>query len=471
MKKANISIKSINPPTKITVNIKTKTRTEHLKKEIIKQQTTPCVTKEVPTELSFKNPYPVDVSIIVPLYKSSQEIKDQIKSWDLNPGKYKWEIIYVNDACPANSFLSVIQSWKNYDIKHVGNIITNSTNQGYAYSCNAGAFYAKGEYLIFLNADTTVTPNWIEPIIDLLRNPAIGIVGNLQLKNNKIDSAGSEWFAQDHTFHHIGRNIYQQTKLKKCMELNNAPAELLTEQERDMVTGCCFGITKKLFDSINGFDINYKIGYWEDSDICMKVKERGYKIFYTPYSKIYHKGNHSKANHHPFLKNNRELFYYRWVKTKRIDQILGLGKSHLIKDYINFKIIGIGKKNIHLESMISEWHEDLSHLKQNDWILETTGLDFYYLDILWRMIELTQRYDALEMNYIKLFDRNNMYKNIKPKVRFYKWQGTQESTNNIISSTKCFKSKDYFFYDYSDLSNKSLEIEPFAGIVPKSLNI
>lgn len=294
-----------------------------------------------------------DISIIVPLYKSQDVIKEQIKSWDLNDDGLVKEIIYVNDACPNKSYNSVIETWntrKNEVKSPIGRIILHSHNGGFGSACNNGAWNATGKYVLFLNADCWVTPNWIRPMYDLMESdPKIGMVGNMQLREgNKIDSAGSQWSWRTKHFEHIGRNTYNNKPLVSPILLNSAPKDLLIPSEREMVTGCCFMMPLRLFADIEGFDTtSFRVGYWEDSDLCMKVKWSGYKIYYQPDSRIYHKVGHSKSGGHPYYKDNVANFRKRWIDTGRIDSLItnsrspnSTGHRKKVKDNINGKVVG-----------------------------------------------------------------------------------------------------------------------------------
>lgn len=262
------------------------------------------------------------VSIIIPMYKSTNVIKDQIENWCEDDLDY--EIIYVDDNCPLASRDMVVNCW-NKKQRKVGKIVYCNKNNGYGASCNIGSYYASGKYLIFLNADTKVTKNWLKPIVDLLEDKSVGIVGNLQLRdggafNGYIDGAGSEWSWDRGSFLHIGRDSYKGKILEKPMK--ELPDELKEVQEREMVTGCCIGIRSDLFKEIGGFNLNYRIGYWEDSELCMSIKEKGYKILYQPNSIIYHKGSHTCSGGHPYMKHNQIYFENKWIKSNRIDNIV-----------------------------------------------------------------------------------------------------------------------------------------------------
>jgi GT2 family glycosyltransferase len=229
----------------------------------------------------------------------------------------KTEIIYVNDACPDKSYVSVLREWegKRNQLRgeKVGKILLHRANAGFGPACHTGAQAALGEYLIFLNADCTVTPNWVEPLYNLIKSDSsIGIVGNLQLKSNgTIDSAGSYWTGS--SFEHIGRSVYNGKRTSPIL-YKDAPASLKVAGERQMVTGCCFIISKQLYGLVGGFDREYLVGYWGDADLNMKVRTLGYKVFYEPKSKIYHVGSHSKAGGHSYQTSNRGKFHRDWVR-------------------------------------------------------------------------------------------------------------------------------------------------------------
>lgn len=279
----------------------------------------------VPDWFKIPTDQQIDVSIIVPMFRSAKEILEQVISWDLQDDGLKKEIIYVSDACPQHSENEVLKAWTGKSTG-IGKIIKLSINAGYATACNVGSLYAKGKHLIFLNADTTVTPNWVKPMYDLMElDQTIGIIGNMQLRDDGvIDSAGSEWMWDNKMFEHIGRNVYKGNRLVSPILRHNMPEELKMASERDMVTGCCFMIPAELFARVKGFDIGYRIGYWEDSDLNMKVKEQGYKIYFQPESVIFHKSGHSRAGLHPFIMDNVRKFYKDWVDNRKID---GLVKS------------------------------------------------------------------------------------------------------------------------------------------------
>lgn len=287
-------------------------------------------SQEQSTPIWFrKNKENIKVSIIVPMYKSRDVIIDLVKSWPIDDG-IDSEFIFVDDNCPELSKEAVIKAWnsrKKEITQPIGKVICNKTNAGYGGACNSGAKHANGEFLIFLNADTELTKGWVQPMLDLFEDPKVGIVGNLQLKrggghNETIDSAGSEWRWGDNSFVHIGRHSYKRRNIQKPFTIKEAPADVLEISEREMVTGCCFAIRKSLFEYIGGFNPNYRIGYWEDSEICMNVRELGYKVMFTPKSIIYHKLGHTGSGGHKYFHHNKNYFKSKWINSGRLHELL-----------------------------------------------------------------------------------------------------------------------------------------------------
>jgi GT2 family glycosyltransferase len=312
----------------------------------------------------------VDVSIIIPCFKSQEYLPDLIASWDLTDDGLTKEIIYVDDHCPNQSYKVILEAWESRknDLKApVGKIVLNSKNSGFASTCNIGASYARGKVLIFLNADTTVTPNWIKPIYDAFTEQNVGIVGSLILrKDGTIDSCGSEWDWKVSSFLHVGRQIYNKKRLDRPFTLANAPAELLQPHDVEMVTGACLAIRTNLFNTIGGFDIEYRIAYWEDTELNMRVHTQGYRIHFVPDSIIYHKVGHTNSAAHAYMKDNQKRFYKRWVETKLFEGYLNGKRPDL-------KSIPIEKNSIVVYTAITDDYDDL---KEQPETAKTENIEF-----------------------------------------------------------------------------------------------
>ena len=291
---------------------------------------------EYPTPPWFKKGEKADVSVIVPLYKSDKHIANLINSWDLKEA-LNVELILVDDCCPNNSKEVALRAWhkrRNQVNQPIGRIFFSSVNQGFGMTCNTGAHYATGDYLIFLNADTRVTEGWIRPMIRLLQSrPDVGLVGNMHLKlhgpwHGRINSAGSEWNWETMTFRHRAWEQYNQIHLSQPFTTDNMPSELRQPHEVEMVTGACLAVRRKDFLEIGGFNPNYRIGYWEDSELSLSLREKGFKVMFTPHSRIWHEAGHSNSGGHKHANHNTNYFVNKWVNSGRIDPLVEAKRVH-----------------------------------------------------------------------------------------------------------------------------------------------
>jgi len=327
-------VKSIGSPNKSSKNMNhVKNINKNMINPYVKKNTSKINKKTYTVSLMpcgdwFTNDKQVDISIIIPCYKSDNVIKNQIETWDFchEDGLTK-EIIYVDDCDPTNSRSVIYNTWskkRTSSNQKIGKIVCISPNSGFANACNTGASFAQGKYLLFLNADTKVTKNWIKPMYDVfVKNNNVGIVGNLILKNEQeVESCGSDWNPEIEDFVHVGGVWLNGRSLEKPMSSAEL-CKVLPEVRKVMVTtGCCFMISQKIFTEVGHFDCNYIKGYFEDSDLCIKVLNQGYDIYATTKSKIYHQVGHSKSHGHAHHNNNKSYFHTKWVATGIVDSYL-----------------------------------------------------------------------------------------------------------------------------------------------------
>ncbi len=80
-------------------------------------------------------------------------------------------------------------------------------------------------------------------------------------------------------------------------------------RECSAVTGACMMIKKSLFEEMGGFDENLAYSF-NDVDICLRLREKGYLIIYTPHAVLYHHGTSTR----PYTEDEKEIVYFvkRW---------------------------------------------------------------------------------------------------------------------------------------------------------------
>ncbi len=236
------------------------------------------------------------VSIVVPLFHSQEVVGDLVKSLK-DADNTPCELIFVSDADGV------------YDVP--GRQIVLGTRSGFAGAVNAGAQTASGKYLCLLNADVRVHAGWLGPMVRLIESaPDIAAAGNRNLDRlGRIDSVGSEFSYDSGNFEHA---------LLGASDVPSPERDRVTE--RDMITAACLLVRRDVWEQFGGFDEAYRIGYFEDTDFCMRLREAGWRILYCPDSVVTHRKNHSGAGRHEFYTRNKRRFHRRWVETGCVDR-------------------------------------------------------------------------------------------------------------------------------------------------------
>ena len=210
------------------------------------------------------------VSIIIPVYNQIHYTYACLVSILENTEGFDYEIIIADDVST--------DATKEIDKFVSGLVIArNESNQGFLKNCNNAAKKARGEYIFFLNNDTTVQKDWLPPLIRLLESDkSIGMVGSkliypdgrLQEAGGIIWSDGSGW--------NYGR----------CDDPNKPEYNYV--RDVDYISGAAIMLSRKLWEEIGGFDERYAPAYCEDSDLAFEVRKRGLRVVYQPLSVVTH---------------------------------------------------------------------------------------------------------------------------------------------------------------------------------------
>ncbi len=189
-------------------------------------------------------------------------------------------------------------------------LIKNASNLGFAEGYNTVLKQVEADYYILLNSDIEVTPNWIAGVIDFMeKDKSIAACQPKILSyHNKFlfEYAGAAGGFIDKLGYPFCRGRLFQT-LEKDVEQYNNTVEIF------WASGACLFIRAELFHQQGGFDEDF-FAHMEEIDLCWRLKNAGYKIFYYPYSTIYHIGGATLDKMSPqktFLnfRNNLSLIY------------------------------------------------------------------------------------------------------------------------------------------------------------------
>lgn len=156
-------------------------------------------------------------------------------------------------------------------------IARNTENMGFLKNCNQAASIAKGEYLFFLNNDTTVSEGWLSSLVELMqKDPSIGMCGSkLVYPDGRLQEAGGIIWS-DASGWNYGR-LQDPTE-----------PQYNYVKEVDYISGAAILIRHALWKEIGGFDELFAPAYCEDSDLAFEVRKHGKRVVYQPKSVVTH---------------------------------------------------------------------------------------------------------------------------------------------------------------------------------------
>lgn len=216
------------------------------------------------------------VSIIIPT-KDKLDLLSVCISSVLEKTTYtNYEIIVINNRSEEKETFDYFEQMKK-DIKVL------DFNEAFNYSKmnNFAVENSTGDFLLFLNNDTEVIePNWLSNMVEHgLRND-VGVVGaKLLYTNNTIQHAGvilGVGGVANHSFINLPRDSHGYFGMLR--DIRNCSA----------VTAACLLVRRDVFNEVNGFnEIDLKVAF-NDVDLCLKIRKKGYLCIWTPHALLYH---------------------------------------------------------------------------------------------------------------------------------------------------------------------------------------
>ncbi len=226
-----------------------------------------------------------------------------IDNWDgkhfLNPclstlfkQKYpNFEVILIDDGSKDGSADFV----KNNFSKVI--LIENEKHVGFAIANNQGIEKARGKYVLLLNNDTEVTPDFLFPLVELLENDSTNGAAQSKIKiipeNELLDDVAT-YLTPIGFLYHVGFFEKDQEKYNQ---------RFFTFSPK----GACFFIRKSILEQVGLLDDRFYC-YFEESDLAWRIWMAGYKIVYEPESSIYH---HQAGSIKKQTSANRDYFSFR----------------------------------------------------------------------------------------------------------------------------------------------------------------
>jgi GT2 family glycosyltransferase len=255
-------------------------------------------------------PSAAKVSIVVPLYGRIDFLEHQLAQFVHDPELRESELIYVLDSPELASALEVSagQLFELYGVPF--RVVILSQNGGYSVANNRGASLATGDLLLLLNSDVLPdTPGWL------------GRMASFYEEQETIGALGPKLLFEDDTLQHAGIQFrrppgggaWENEHYFKGLH-RDLPAANVTRRV-PAVSGACLMIDRELFEEVGGLRGIFVQGDYEDTDLCLRLRQRGREIWYLPEVELHHLEGQSYA-----LETRNAMSRYNvWLHTRLWD--------------------------------------------------------------------------------------------------------------------------------------------------------
>jgi GT2 family glycosyltransferase len=182
-------------------------------------------------------------------------------------------------------------------------VIRNEDNTGFGPACNQGAERAHAPVLAFVNSDALVGPGWLAPLLAALAEPGVAAAGPMLLNQDGTLQEAGALVAADGVAAGYG---------------DGDDAEALPYRFRrlvDYASAACLLVRRDAFGAMGGFDPVYAPAYYEDSDLCFRLRAAGHRIVYVPTSRVTHVryGSSGSERARALSDRNRATFVARFA--------------------------------------------------------------------------------------------------------------------------------------------------------------
>lgn len=299
-----------------------------------------------------KMSYKKDVSIVLVNYNTKEITSNCVKSIFENTKGINFEIIVVDN----NSTDGSAQHFR----KEFGEkikLIESKKNLGFGGGANIGIKESTGKYILLLNTDTIITDNTIKNIFDFMeeeKNQNIAVIGVLLTDENGfvLQSHGeflpfragiNEFVLKAFLPKRVNKSLLKNVKIEEYKEKLFGDREFI---EVDYIIGADMFIRKSVIDEVGMFDEQFFM-YFEEADLQIRIRRKGYKIGLIKNGSIIHLESKSfKVSNNKrtmkmvsFLKYLRKNFPILYILYKPFSILYGLIKTFvdLIKKDYSFK--------------------------------------------------------------------------------------------------------------------------------------
>ena len=245
-----------------------------------------------------------DITAIIVNYNSGSHLAECLTSLDAGLAGLNCEVVVVDNASTDDSEAVAEKRESSDSGKRRVRLVRLPTNTGFAAAANLGARTSAADLLLFINPDCLVAAGFLDPLLhDLDTHPRCAAIAPCVLNEDGSPQGNARGDPTMMTGL-FGRStllsrLFPSARLARRNVL--IPATLQESQSAatvDWVSGSCVLVRREAFNEIGGFDERYFL-YWEDADLCRRLRNDGWSIRFRPDARVVHVGARSSRTVKP----------------------------------------------------------------------------------------------------------------------------------------------------------------------------
>jgi GT2 family glycosyltransferase len=258
------------------------------------------------------------ISVLVVNYRSYYELTASLTALQSGVPRLPLEVVVVDQHSDAARAGTVRAQFPDVTF------VSNPRNDGFAAGVNRAARYSTGRYLLLVNPDAVVADGLIDTLADWLDvHPDVAVVGPRIYNRDGSVQPSARRFPNLTTGlggrqGWLTRNFPDNWLSRRNLEWSRASAPI----EVDWVSGACMMIRRSAFEAVGGMDERFFL-YWEDADLCRRLRTAGFRTMYVPTVSATHEG--SRASRHAAARSlvafHRSAFRYYWKHSSLVGRV------------------------------------------------------------------------------------------------------------------------------------------------------
>lgn len=282
-----------------------------------------------------------ELSVILINFNDRANLEECLLSLQEHLSQSSAEILVIDNSSSDGSVEFIQQHFPRV------RLICNAENVGYARANNQGIRESRGRYILLLNTDTVVYPYALNVLLEEVKtNARVGAAGPLLFsrKGGCQVSFGRKVNFWSELLQKGFLNPYFKSKLKRSKK----------KREVGWLSGACLMSKRDVLEEAGLFDGAFFL-YFEDIDLCTRIRQKGWTLIFQPQARILHKGGASTSNNRLFSRfhyRKSQLYFYK-KHNSRIS--LFFLRLYLRLSFFVLWLLGHGKKREDREMRRKFW--------------------------------------------------------------------------------------------------------------------